>query len=343
MDKFFIFILLVIFITLLLADLYIEKQKHLPVDMVFTWYSENESMSHDKEYYKRGKIREDAVIKERYSDINELKYAILSTKKHAQFINKIFVVVADDQHLPDWLINDQDVEIVRHSIIFNKNQVNPTYNSVNIESSLHNIPNLSELFIYSNDDMFFNRDVHRGMFFRGNTPVVWMERERGKMYLGTRPAYTKIHDIMERNALALSLIILKENGIMPTHPELLNARLKHQYKSLTKSICRQFEILAGDRLMATHRSRFRDDNCVYFISGASNFGLQTGKMVSGDIPVHYFVNLNQIPQEIKIKYLESWINYLNPYFVCLNNGVRGRDDDVEEMLKRKFEGLDGGR
>lgn len=120
-----------------------------PVDLVYCWYS--------------GKIP-DGLDKCRMSDNGELYYSIKSVDRFAPWFRCIHVLVNDDTVVPGWLLHHAKVRVVRHSECIPR-EVLPLYNPVSIEMWLHRIPDLSERFVYSNDDMFLGRPVLPRDFF----------------------------------------------------------------------------------------------------------------------------------------------------------------------------------
>ena len=68
--------------------------------------------------------------------------------------------MADDDIIPEWLylLEPANIKIVKHSQIIPLAHL-PTYNSQAIEANLHNIDGLSDIFIYSNDDIFINKPL----------------------------------------------------------------------------------------------------------------------------------------------------------------------------------------
>ena len=120
-----------------------------PIDLVYCWYS--------------GKIP-DGVDKCRASDNGELYYSIRSVDRCAPWIRHIHVLVNDDAVISDWLSRHAKVRIVRLSS-FIPGDVLPLNNSASIEMWLHRVPDLSERFVYSNDDMFLGRPVSPRDFF----------------------------------------------------------------------------------------------------------------------------------------------------------------------------------
>lgn len=135
------------------------------IDLVFSWVDGS-----SKEFQaQRAKRMQNYVVGEgddsaaRFRQINELKYALRSVHMYAPWIRRIFV--ATDSDRPAWLADDPRVTFVPSEEFFVDPSVLPTHNSQAVESQLHHIPDLSEHFLYSNDDMFFGRPVGPEMFF----------------------------------------------------------------------------------------------------------------------------------------------------------------------------------
>jgi hypothetical protein len=135
------------------------------IDVVFSWVDGN-----DVEYQKARAARMEGVVvgegddaEARYRQVDELKYALRSVYLFAPWVRNIFI--ATDSPRPDWLDEHPRVQLMRSEQFFSDPSVLPTHNSQAVESQLHNIPGLSEYFLYSNDDMFFGRPVQPSMFF----------------------------------------------------------------------------------------------------------------------------------------------------------------------------------
>lgn len=99
----------------------------------------------------------------RFRQLDELKYALRSVNLFAPWIRNIYI--ATDSPRPEWLDEHPRVILMRSEQFFRNLDDLPTHNSHAVESQLHNIPGLSEHFLYSNDDMFFARPVRPEMFF----------------------------------------------------------------------------------------------------------------------------------------------------------------------------------
>lgn len=98
------------------------------------------------------------------NDFDFLKYWFRGVEKFAPWVNRIFFVTAG--HLPDWLnLQHPKLKIIRHSDFIPKEFL-PTFNSHTIENNLHRIAELSENFVYFNDDFFLLRKTRPEDFFK---------------------------------------------------------------------------------------------------------------------------------------------------------------------------------
>lgn len=152
-------------------DISLENQINInfPIDVVFTWVNDKDPEWQRKyQFYchidpqRHGKYATDQA---RFSNHNELYYAIKSVVINLPWVRQIFVVT--DNQLPPWLDEYPNVKVIDHTQIISHKYL-PTFNSHVIEAHLHNIPSLAEHFIYFNDDVFVARPLPAGHFFKGN-------------------------------------------------------------------------------------------------------------------------------------------------------------------------------
>ena len=151
-----------------------------PVDLVIAWcradpeHLQQKSRA-EKLFYKNTKTKLFDAHITRFRDNCELKFCLRSVSKNMPWIENIYVVVADYQRPTDYIDESIDttpkIRIITHSEIFTSfaNTNLPTFNSQAIECNLHNIPDLNEHFIYSNDDMYIGKPLDREFFFNIDT------------------------------------------------------------------------------------------------------------------------------------------------------------------------------
>jgi hypothetical protein len=126
---------------------------NLDIDIVFTYVN-----GYDPEFIKMKNKYLNIENKKFNPDIrtkglNEIIYSVNSVIKFIPWIRKIFIVT--NNQIPPIninLISSGKVIIIDQNTIIDP-KYSPTFNSDVIESYLHNIPDLSEIFLYNNDDM----------------------------------------------------------------------------------------------------------------------------------------------------------------------------------------------
>lgn len=147
------------------------------IDLVYLWVDGNDPVWLKKKEAAIGKSDSRSAVNcdGRFADNEELRYSLRSVEKYAPWIRRIFIVT--DSQVPSWLdTSNEKIRVIDHREILPP-EVLPTFNSVVIEHALHRIPDLSEWFLYANDDMFFNRPVSPSDFFTAEgLPVMRMNR-----------------------------------------------------------------------------------------------------------------------------------------------------------------------
>ena len=97
----------------------------------------------------------------RSKGLDEIIYSVNSVIIFIPWIRKIFIVTNNQiPQIDNQLISSGKVVIIDQNTIVDSKYL-PTFNSDVIESFLHNIPNLSEIFLYNNDDMMHLNYIDR--------------------------------------------------------------------------------------------------------------------------------------------------------------------------------------
>ena len=159
-----------------------KKDLNIPIDVVYTWV---DSYDPERVYYQQKLLKKTDFNnhdKKRYVQRNELKYSIKSIEKNCPWVRTIYIVVKDDQK-PNFINFDErsesldnsknkiPIKLIKHSMIMPKSSL-PTFSSLSIELCLHNIPNLSDYYIYMNDDLFINKPLTKSDFIKNGKPIV---------------------------------------------------------------------------------------------------------------------------------------------------------------------------
>ncbi len=140
------------------------------IDFVITWVD-----GFDPEWQKlKASYIEDerrSSIKfgeERFRDWGILRYWFRAVEKYASWVRKIHFITCGQ--VPSWLDLDcKKLNFVKHEDFMPEKWL-PTFNSRAIELNMFRIKDLSEQFVYFNDDMFLNAPVSPEDFFVNNLP-----------------------------------------------------------------------------------------------------------------------------------------------------------------------------
>ena len=152
------------------------------IDLVYTWVDGNDLKHKEKRIELAKKLgllgNEYTNISNndcRFIDNEELKFSLRSVSKYADWINNIYIIT--DNQIPNWLnLDNKKIKIIDHKDIIPEEYL-PTFNSNCIEFCICNIKELSEKFIYSNDDMFLSNFVKPEDFFYNEKPVYYFEKK----------------------------------------------------------------------------------------------------------------------------------------------------------------------
>ena len=106
----------------------------------------------------------------RYRSWGTERLLIKAVKKNMPWLRRIYVLLAQESQKKSWM-DEEGVCVVYHREII-PSQFLPTFNSRTIEMFLKNIPNISEQFIYGNDDMFPLSPMEQEDFFVDGKPCL---------------------------------------------------------------------------------------------------------------------------------------------------------------------------
>ena len=137
------------------------------IDVVIPWVDGNDPVWQQlKDQYSEVKSADKSDS--RYRDWDNLQYIFRGIDKFWPWVNRVFLITCGQK--PQWLnVNCEKLRLVNHSDYIPKEYL-PTFNSNTIELNLHRIEELSEHFIYLNDDFFPIRPLKPTDFFRHGLP-----------------------------------------------------------------------------------------------------------------------------------------------------------------------------
>ena len=138
----------------------------MKIDFVVAWV-DSEDSDWKKEYakYRHEEHKED---KARFRNWNFFRYWFRSVEKYAPWVNNVYLVTNGKN--PNWInATHPKLKLIKHTD-FIPDKYLPTFNANTIELNVHRIPELSEYFVYFNDDFYLNAPVTPDYYFRNGLP-----------------------------------------------------------------------------------------------------------------------------------------------------------------------------
>ncbi len=142
---------------------------HDKIDFVIPWVDGNDpAWQAEKCHYLQEDDNPITNCDARYREWGTLKYWFRAVEKFAPWVNRVFFITCGQ--VPDFLnLEHPKLRFVQHKEYI-PSQWLPTFSSHAIELNLHRIEDLSEQFVYFNDDMYLIAPTSPRDFFREGLP-----------------------------------------------------------------------------------------------------------------------------------------------------------------------------
>ena len=236
----------------------------MKIDAVITWVDGNDP-AHKARMARYGDksafARDDVAGSTRFASVGEIAWCVASINRFAPFINKIYIVTdGQDPQLGAFLHENFPeghipVEIVDHTVVFRGYEsCLPVFNSVAIESVLWRIPDLSEHFIYFNDDFLLSAPVTPEDFFTPDGVVCYASWHSVLLTDLSRKWKTLMHGGKKQvtfKGMLRNAVSVAGGGSRYLH-------YGHTPRALLRSFYENFFALHPDALVRNIRHRFRD-------------------------------------------------------------------------------------
>ena len=289
------------------------------IDLVYLWVDGNDPKWQAKRnaFLERKVENSLSSFNGRYVNNDELKYSLRSVERYAPWIRKIFIVT-DDQ-TPEWLdIENPKIKIIDHKEILPAESL-PCFNSNVLEHFLYKISNLSEYFILSNDDTFFNKIVSPTTFFgKDGFPIIRLTRKpfrRFRWFLREQ-IFKNPHKLYSKALFNAAELVKQKFGFF------YNGLPHHNIDSYLKSDCiRVAEQIFKNEIDHTKMNHIRNANdiqrIVYsYVALAEKRGHL--RYVSNDESLHIHIQKDRHFEKLK---------KFNPTFFCMNDTEYADDND----------------
>ena len=248
-------------INLLYMNKNTNSTKH-PIDVVITWVNGD-----DKEHKAKRKAyttdqnetsREDIGGETRFRSVGEIAYCVASINKFAPYVRKIFIVTDDQNPMIEEFINSQypnaiPMEIVSHKTLFRGyEEYLPVFNSLAIETMLWRIPDLSEHYVYMNDDVMLVTPTTEETFFQDGKAVTY-----GYWHWTFTARLTRL---LRKKRNGHKMFTFKDsmlNAVVKSGPGLRFHRIRHIAHAMRKSVFQEYFDKKPDDILANIQHRFR--------------------------------------------------------------------------------------
>ena len=282
------------------------------IDVVFTWV-DNTDEAWQKKYKKyklegiAAQLGQYATDSARFDNHNELFYSVKAVKKYLPWVRHIYIVT--DNQIPDWLDQIKGITIIDHTEIIN-NEYLPTFNSHVIEAFLYRIPDLSENFIYFNDDVFVAKGLPQEHFFSANNI--------SSLFVSTKNLYAMQKKGVVTPTLKASLQSIEL--LQKHYPYNIKNPLVHTYFPLKKSGYEKAWQLFEKEIKAFLPNRFRGNNDLNMASFLVPWLLYCEGKAIEKVDICYYFNirsrhaLTRYEKLLKLKKLNA-----SPHSFCAND------------------------
>ena len=298
--------------------------KDIKIDLVYLWVDDKDEEWQKKRKFwanKLGIVNSEENNDCRYSNNDELKYSLRSAQTYAPWINKIFIVT--DGQVPKWLdTTHPKIRIVDHKEIMPEDCL-PCFNSAAIEACIDNIPDLSEYFLYANDDMFFASSVKPEYFYdEENKPIINLRTRKW-----TEPNNIYTQRILYTQDLFNKTFGKDSNLCMSDPSHCIDVYRKSSFKSCKNLFQEEF-----DKLI---HQKFRCPNTIQRIIFSLFMIEKNQGILKLNPPIaeqEFCSNLDNLYLKLESKYsIEDVIKKFAPKLLCINDTEDTRDEDRRKL------------
>jgi len=314
---------------------------------VITWVDMDDPIWKDEFSRYSGKIDNsvNGLSEARFRDYGFLKYWFRGVSAFAPWVRKVHFITSGQK--PDWLnTKNPKIKMVSHREFIPEKYL-PVFNSNLIEIYMHKIPNLSEQFVYFNDDFFITNNLTPTRFFENGLP-------KDIAAFRTNTGISQFEKMLKNNIRLINRHFNKKEVFKkdswkwydPTYGSRgrLNFLLKHYNKFITlhtphnaqpflKSTFEDVWKHCGKELeqMSLHRFRNKNDYTPELFRTwqicCSNFS-----------PYNTYKDTKMFPLMIKSKKAIKAVRDQSYSLVCLNDNIHIRNyEQTMEKLKQSFE------
>lgn len=305
------------------------------IDIVIPWVDGSDPQwLKEKNNYIDGENQDNREI--RFRDWDLLKFWFRGVEENAPWINKIFFVTWG--HVPEWLDTaNPRICIVKHNDYIPGDYL-PTFSSHTIELNMHRINNLSDHFIYFNDDVYLLNPVKPSDFFINGKPCDCLVESAITPRIGEFSSILcETTGVINRHFKKSDIYLQGLKYYNPRYKELLIRSLTtlpyhhimgfynpHICVSYTKDIFEKVWKTEFDKLDETCQHKFREKNDV------SQYLIRYWRLCEGNFVPRYPIG-KCINVDVEIEEITKYINDKKIKVLAIND----KDTVVDYEKKAK--------
>jgi hypothetical protein len=251
-----------------------------PIDVVVTWVDSScPQWKALREIY--AKTEPDCYFTPPECPDSEVDLCISLILKHLPWLRQLFLVTMRPQS-PTCICRPgfEKVKVVHHDEFMPVDCL-PTFDSKAIEAHLWKIPDLSERFVYFNDDIYVLREMQISAFFADQKPKVWVSKVPPKEWKALSSPYRKSW---------FNLTLLFPGAKL----------LHHAPQSMTKSIMECASLYFGEAWVRTCMSRVRSCYGIPAIGACVNLAIREHHAIVDKIPTTLFKEAVVKPATVRV-------------------------------------------
>jgi hypothetical protein len=313
-----------------------------PVDIVYlwvdgndpTWRAKRQRASDQLSTQHRNDLAVYSNVEGRFRDNDELRYSLRALERFFPEHGHIYIVT--DAQTPAWLHAHDQLTIIDHRDLIPATAL-PTFDSGNIESYIHRIPNLSERYFYFNDDVFFGAPVNLDDWF-------WDDG----IYVGWSDEPTVSNEPLREDATALENACRLSNQWLRDRPGTATVphyqptfrTFSHSPRPMQKSVLLALERLAPDLFDRVRSTVFRTWDKPTLVSDfVLRWSLANGVAKIRDY-THLYASTGDALLTVELDLLTATLGHLD--FFCINDTTDDAHPDdprlaqVRETLESLF-------
>lgn len=300
----------------------LNKEK---IDIVYLWVDGNDPVWRQKRQTSldlltienRSHIAKYGNVEGRFRDNDELRYSLRALERYFPDCGHVYIVT--DAQTPTWLKTSTQITVIDHKDLIPADKL-PTYDSANIESYIHRIPNLSERYFYLNDDVFFGTPVDLNHWFHDDGIYVGWSDDALVLGEALQPEATALE-----NACRLSIQWLKKHGKRQAH---IKRTFAHSPRPMLKSVLLMLETEAADLFASVRSTVFRAWDKPTIVSDfVLRWALENGKAELRDFS-HIYLSTGDVRNAAQLNHFVAAEGLLD--FFCINDTT----DDANDLDPR---------